>query len=237
MAPARRRPARWRHIDAFPYLQTRQHGYLASPDVVTQPDQSQLGLVSDVAEICRGRGTAGYRGIGVGYPERVNLAFDSEEMALRLPGVGGAAVQTEDEIAAIASVVGASVAGVKAMTATSGPGFSLMQEALGYAVMAEIRKAESRRGEVVAAVAREWNVPPEQVGLAFLVEHAPDTLRATFEDHRIVFQELVGEIEVLTKENRRLATVALDGIQGTLGFAGGHIYDAAGRATEPRINR
>ncbi len=39
--------------------------------------------VSDVAEICRGRGTAGYRGIGVGYPERINLAFDSEEMVLR----------------------------------------------------------------------------------------------------------------------------------------------------------
>ena len=39
--------------------------------------------VGDVAEICRGRGTAGYRGIGVGYPERINLAFDSEEMALR----------------------------------------------------------------------------------------------------------------------------------------------------------
>lgn len=39
--------------------------------------------VSDVAEICRGRGTAGFRGIGVGYPERLNLAFDSEEMALR----------------------------------------------------------------------------------------------------------------------------------------------------------
>ncbi|MCE9518845.1 MAG: c-type cytochrome [Verrucomicrobia bacterium] len=40
--------------------------------------------VADVAEICRGRGTAGYRGIGVGYPARINLAFDSEEMALRL---------------------------------------------------------------------------------------------------------------------------------------------------------
>lgn len=40
--------------------------------------------VTDVAEIARGRGTAGYRGIGVGYPERINIAFDSEEMALRL---------------------------------------------------------------------------------------------------------------------------------------------------------
>lgn len=40
--------------------------------------------VSDVTEMCRGRGTAGYRGIGVGYPARLNLAFDSEEMALRM---------------------------------------------------------------------------------------------------------------------------------------------------------
>jgi mono/diheme cytochrome c family protein len=45
--------------------------------------------VGDVAEICRGRGPAGYRGIGVGYPERVNLAFDSGEMALRLLWRGG----------------------------------------------------------------------------------------------------------------------------------------------------
>jgi hypothetical protein len=99
------------------------------------------------------------------------------------------------------------------------------------AVMAEIRKAEGLRSEVVAAVARECNVPAPAVGLAFLVESAPDSLRATFEDHRVTFQQLVGEIEVLTKENRRLATVALDGIRGTLGFAGGDIYDAAGRAT------
>ncbi len=42
---------------------------------------------------------------------------------------------------------------------------------------------------------------------------------------------LVNEIEILTRENRRLATVALDGIQGTLGFAGGDIYDSAGKAT------
>ena len=46
--------------------------------------QSNEIRVADVAEMCRGRGTAGFRGIGVGYPERLNLAFDSEEMALRL---------------------------------------------------------------------------------------------------------------------------------------------------------
>jgi hypothetical protein len=99
------------------------------------------------------------------------------------------------------------------------------------AVMAEIRRAEDQRSDVVGAVAQEWNVPPRSVGLEFLVENAPESLRPTFEDHRMVFMELVGEIEILTRENRRLATVALDEIQGTLGFAGGDIYDAAGRAT------
>ena len=99
------------------------------------------------------------------------------------------------------------------------------------AVMAEIRRAEDQRSEVVANVAQEWSVPASAVGMDFLVEQAPDSLRPVFEDHRTVFMELVGEIERLTNENRRLATVALDGIQGTLGFAGGDIYDAAGRAT------
>jgi 2-oxoglutarate ferredoxin oxidoreductase subunit alpha len=72
-----------------------------------------------------------------GYP--ITPATDIlEEMAKRLPAIGGACFQTEDEIAAIGSVVGASIAGVKAMTATSGPGFSLMQEMLGLATMAEV---------------------------------------------------------------------------------------------------
>ena len=46
--------------------------------------QSRELRVGDVAEICRGRGPAGYRGIGVGYPQGINLAFDSEQMSLRL---------------------------------------------------------------------------------------------------------------------------------------------------------
>jgi 2-oxoglutarate ferredoxin oxidoreductase subunit alpha len=72
-----------------------------------------------------------------GYP--ITPASDIlEGMAKHLPEIGGASVQTEDEIAAIGAVVGASVAGVKAMTATSGPGFSLMQELLGLATMAEV---------------------------------------------------------------------------------------------------
>jgi 2-oxoglutarate ferredoxin oxidoreductase subunit alpha len=61
----------------------------------------------------------------------------AEHMARRLPQIGGVYIQMEDEIASIAAVIGASYAGVKAMTATSGPGFSLMQENIGLAVMTE----------------------------------------------------------------------------------------------------
>ena len=61
-----------------------------------------------------------------------------EIMAARLPKINdGVFIQMEDEIASMGAVVGASLAGRKAMTATSGPGFSLMQENLGYAIMAE----------------------------------------------------------------------------------------------------
>ena len=61
----------------------------------------------------------------------------AEVMARELPKVGGVFIQMEDEIASATSIIGASLAGVKSMTATSGPGFSLMQEAIGYAVMTE----------------------------------------------------------------------------------------------------
>jgi len=58
-------------------------------------------------------------------------------MVHRLPEVGGAFIQMEDEIGSISSVIGAAWAGAKAMTATSGPGLSLMVEAIGYAVITE----------------------------------------------------------------------------------------------------
>jgi 2-oxoglutarate ferredoxin oxidoreductase subunit alpha len=60
-----------------------------------------------------------------------------ERMAIRLREVGGVFIQMEDEIASISAVIGASWAGAKAMTATSGPGFSLMQESIGYAAFTE----------------------------------------------------------------------------------------------------
>ena len=72
-----------------------------------------------------------------GYP--ITPATDIMEfLAKELPKLGGFVVQTEDEISAIGVVLGASFAGKKAMTATSGPGFSLMTEMMGLAVAAEI---------------------------------------------------------------------------------------------------
>lgn len=61
----------------------------------------------------------------------------AEHLAKKLPKIGGIAIQMEDELASIGAVVGASWAGAKPMTATSGPGFSLMQETIGYAFMTE----------------------------------------------------------------------------------------------------
>ena len=62
----------------------------------------------------------------------------SEVMSVRLPAEDGTFIQMEDEIASLGAVIGASLAGVKSMTATSGPGFSLMQENLGFACVAEV---------------------------------------------------------------------------------------------------
>ena len=61
----------------------------------------------------------------------------AEIMSLKLPKLGGVYIQMEDEIAAISAIIGASWGGSLSMTATSGPGFSLMQENLGYAIMTE----------------------------------------------------------------------------------------------------
>ena len=72
-----------------------------------------------------------------GYPITPSTEI-AERCALRLPQVGGKFIQMEDEIAGMAACIGASVAGVKAMTATSGPGFSLKQENIGYAALAEV---------------------------------------------------------------------------------------------------
>lgn len=72
-----------------------------------------------------------------GYPITPSSEI-AEHMVRAMPEVGGVFIQMEDEIASLASVIGASLGGSKAMTATSGPGFSLMQEHIGFAIMAEV---------------------------------------------------------------------------------------------------
>lgn len=72
-----------------------------------------------------------------GYPITPSSEI-AELMAAKLPKLGGKFIQMEDEIASMAAIIGASLAGVKSMTATSGPGFSLKQENIGYASMTEV---------------------------------------------------------------------------------------------------
>ena len=72
-----------------------------------------------------------------GYPITPSTEI-AEQMAALLPKIGGTFLQMEDEIGAMGAILGASLAGAKVMDATSGPGFSLKQELIGYAACAEI---------------------------------------------------------------------------------------------------
>jgi 2-oxoglutarate/2-oxoacid ferredoxin oxidoreductase subunit alpha len=93
-------------------------------------------LLSGNAACAMGAIAAGCR-FFAGYPITPSSEI-AERLARLLPQNGGVFVQMEDEIAAMAAVIGASMGGAKALTATSGPGFSLKQENLGYAAGAEI---------------------------------------------------------------------------------------------------
>lgn len=91
-------------------------------------------MLGDMA-IAEGALAAGCRFFG-GYPITPSTET-AERMSERLPQVGGVYMQMEDELGSMAAIVGASWAGRKAMTATSGPGFSLMMENLGLGIMTE----------------------------------------------------------------------------------------------------
>jgi len=96
------------------------------------PDDYYLSGNEAVAEGALAAGCRFY----AGYPITPSSEI-MERMAQKLPDVSGIFIQMEDEIGSICAVLGASWAGAKAMTATSGPGFSLMQEAIGYGVFTE----------------------------------------------------------------------------------------------------
>jgi 2-oxoglutarate ferredoxin oxidoreductase subunit alpha len=93
-------------------------------------------LLSGNEACVRGALYAGMKFYG-GYPITPSTEI-AEKSAEELPKIGGKFIQMEDEIAGIAAAIGGSIAGLKSMTATSGPGFSLKQENLGYAAIAEI---------------------------------------------------------------------------------------------------
>ncbi|MFA5915711.1 MAG: 2-oxoacid:acceptor oxidoreductase subunit alpha [Burkholderiales bacterium] len=96
----------------------------------------EMRLMQGNQAIAEGAIYAGAR-FYAGYPITPSSEI-ADECATRLPKLGGTYIQMEDEMASIAAVIGASLAGAKALTATSGPGFSLMQENLGLAVMGEV---------------------------------------------------------------------------------------------------
>ncbi|KPJ88128.1 MAG: 2-oxoglutarate ferredoxin oxidoreductase subunit alpha [Spirochaetes bacterium DG_61] len=88
-------------------------------------------------DACAEGGMAAGCSFFAGYP--ITPATEvAERMARRLPQVGGVYIQMEDELASMAAIIGASSAGSRAMTATSGPGFSLMMENIGLAAMLEV---------------------------------------------------------------------------------------------------
>jgi len=98
--------------------------------------KTALRLISGNHACALGAVAAGCR-FFAGYPITPSSEV-AERLSRLLPEVDGVFVQMEDEIASIAAVIGASMGGVKSLTATSGPGFSLKQENLGYAAGAEI---------------------------------------------------------------------------------------------------
>ncbi len=111
---------------AAPYHLTPRAGAAEEPRLVLSGNQA----------LAMGAMAAGCR-FYAGYP--ITPASDIMEfLAAEFPKVGGTMIQAEDEIAAIAMAIGASFAGTRAMTATSGPGLSLMTEMMGHATMTEI---------------------------------------------------------------------------------------------------
>lgn len=93
-------------------------------------------LLSGNEAVAYGAIAAGAR-FYAGYPITPSTEI-AEVMAEELPKIGGKFIQMEDEIASLGAVIGASLTGLKSFTATSGPGFSLMQEHIGFAAMAEV---------------------------------------------------------------------------------------------------
>ncbi|MFQ5612802.1 MAG: 2-oxoacid:acceptor oxidoreductase subunit alpha [Anaerolineae bacterium] len=109
---------------------------MTNPKSKVQNPTSRVRSLAGNAVVAEAAVDAGCR-FYAGYPITPSSEV-AAEMSHLMPRVGGVFIQMEDEIASMGAVIGASLAGLKAMTATSGPGFSLKQENIGFACMAEV---------------------------------------------------------------------------------------------------
>jgi 2-oxoglutarate ferredoxin oxidoreductase subunit alpha len=105
-------------------------------EIISQGEAVKIKSMSGNAVIAEAAIAAGCR-FFAGYPITPSSEI-AAVMAEELPKAGGVFIQMEDEIAAMGAIIGASLGGMKALTATSGPGFSLKQENLGFACMTEV---------------------------------------------------------------------------------------------------
>ncbi len=156
-----------------------------------------------------------------GYPITPSSEI-AEILAAELPKIGGKFIQMEDEIAAMGAVIGASLTGMKVLTATSGPGFSLKQENIGYAVMAEVPcvivnvqrggpstglPTQSAQGDVQQA---RWGTHGDHEIIALAPSTIPEIYKATIrafnlaEKYRtpviLLLDEIVGHMREVLRE-------------------------------------
>lgn len=103
-------------------------------------------------------------------------------------------------------------------------------------VIERIRYSESRRGDAVSGLAAAMSLPSDAITLRYLASEAPEPYRTMFEQHRDHFHRLTTEIEQVTLDNRRLATLAVQNITDTLGAIIGQpsfsVYTASGASRE-----
>jgi len=121
----------------------------------------------------------------------------AEIMSVKLPRTGGVYLQMEDEIAAISAVIGSSWGGALSMTATSGPGFSLMQESIGYAIMTEtpcvivdVQRAGPSTGQATKAAQGDfmqarWGTHGDYESIVLAPNSAQETYELTLKSFKI----------------------------------------------------
>ncbi len=148
-----------------------------------------------------------------GYPITPSTEI-AEALASRLPEKGCKFIQMEDEIASMGAIIGASLTGHKVMTATSGPGFSLKQEALGYACMAEIPCVIANIQRGGPSTGNPTHVSQGDVNQARWGTHGDHAIIAmTASNHQDVF-EITVEAFNLAETYRTPVIVLLDEVVG-----------------------